>query len=121
VEFTVGAGVVRTRWTLDSDDKNRVRNPDFQLRWVNAKAPDYWRFEGRRKVWLSDNIAVLAGKKYEIGPEGVQVEWMSEHWQAAGPVVEAGILTAPEKARYLRILIKGEANPTQRVAVREVD
>jgi len=33
---------------------------------------------------MSDNVAVNAGKKYEIKPEGILVEWMSEHWQAAG-------------------------------------
>jgi hypothetical protein len=125
VEFTIGSvGSTRIEWTLEPDDNNRIRNCDFSVRWVTANAPDYWRYDGRRKQWMSDNVAVNAGKKYEIKPEGILVEWMSEHWQAAGPAVDPGTVTAPEKAHFVRILIKGEQDQLKKfrqISIREVE
>lgn len=137
VKFTIRAGAVsRADWTLEPDaiSGNRVRNPDFQLRWVKAAAPDYWRYDARRKVWISDNVLATAGREYRItvagkdsaGEKSVSVEWMAEHWLAAAPAVATAtgeVLVAPEKTRYLRLLIAGEEDPAGRfreIGVQEV-
>ena len=135
VSFTVrSAGASQFHWTLDADaiGGNRLRNPDFQLRWVTSKAPDYWRFDARRKSWISDNVQATAGKKYQVidDPAGaVSVEWMAEHWLAAAPAVNPfatheGVVTAPEKTKYVRMLISGAEDPATRfkaAGVREVE
>jgi Zinc dependent phospholipase C. len=131
VTFTMQAGAARQfRWTLEADPVagNRLRNPDFQQRWVTSKAPDYWRFDARKKLWISDNVQVNAGKKYRVttDPAGpVSVEWMAEHWLAAAPAASAsGTAMAPEKATYVRILIPGAGDPAMRfksVSVHEVE
>jgi hypothetical protein len=89
------------------------------MQWVTSKAPDYWRYDARRKVWISDNVLVRAGKKYQVTPDpsgAVSVEWMAEHWLAAAPAVvpHDPVLVAPEKAKYVRILISGPEDPATR-------
>ncbi len=127
-----GRTTTHFRWTLDPDlvSGNRLRNPDFQLRWVNAQHPDGWRFDARRKQWISDNVIVTAQKTYAFAvsstvPQEVMVEWMAEHWRAAGPPVEVpASMAAPAGVRYARILINGAADPGTRIheiSIRELE
>lgn len=109
---------------------NRVRNPDFSLRWVRANAPDGWRpltlgYPERNPPepgWQSENIAVTAGARYDVGAARksgatarVVVRWRG-HAMANFSVIEHAltneggeVVTAPPTAKYLQILLVGTA------------
>ncbi|MDO8543533.1 MAG: carboxypeptidase regulatory-like domain-containing protein [Opitutaceae bacterium] len=136
-------GKVRTRDILLSVSlpfaENRVRNADFALRWLRPDAPDAWRrltngYPERpppQAGWQSENVAVTPGARYQVGAAlrlGTQtrvvVRWRG-HAMANMNVTEQEItnaagesVTAPGLAKYLQILLIGDAADPSSLASR---
>ncbi|MDO8539558.1 MAG: hypothetical protein Q7S40_03895 [Opitutaceae bacterium] len=109
---------------------NRVRNADFALRWLRPDAPDAWRpltngYPERAPPepgWQSENVGVTPGAVYRVGATvqpgakvRVVLRWRG-HAMANMNVTEHSIadptgenVTAPRLAKYLQILLIGDA------------
>jgi hypothetical protein len=114
---------LRTTWRMEPSVPagNLVRNPTLDLHWCTPEAPDHWRYDVPRRQWISDNIPVIAGKKYRArvgagaAPPEVELQWLAEFWQPmkvpAVEVKEEATAIPPDKAVYVRLAIKQVKNP----------
>jgi len=119
-------GAVRMKWDLAAETPagNLVRNADLNIRWTLSDRPEHWRYDGQKKRWISDAIAIEAGARYRAGLEAsagaqVSLRWMHELWQPPVGIEELSRgetkLVAPAEARHAELMIEGSDDPANRV------